>query len=336
MKSCRVLGREYQSGAERSHSKMTGFGDRASICMAPRWSVAVPGMEGGKIIQWAARSVDGADGSLIVSGWKSDDRAYGTPVAWKRSVNISLFQAASALNANARWQEVIAENMAASSVPGFKKQTVSFKAVEAGMMPHGINATAAERTAWSMPQGTTSTSFAQGEMKFTGVNTDVGLDGGGFFEVQLPNGASAYTRDGEFQLNGQGQLVTKQGFAVMSDSGPLQLDRASSDPITISADGTVSQGNNTRGTLKVVNFNKPELLTPQAGGVFVANDPSLQASSDNKPKVRQFYLEQANTTPVMEMANMITVMRASEANQRVIQMQDERMGRAITELGNPN
>jgi len=251
-------------------------------------------------------------------------------------VNISLFQAASALNANARWQEVIAENMAASSVPGFKKQTVSFKAVEAGMMPHGINATAAERTAWSMPQGTTSTSFAQGEMKFTGVNTDVGLDGGGFFEVQLPNGASAYTRDGEFQLNGQGQLVTKQGFAVMSDSGPLQLDRASSDPITISADGTVSQGNNTRGTLKVVNFNKPELLTPQAGGVFVANDPSLQASSDNKPKVRQFYLEQANTTPVMEMANMITVMRASEANQRVIQMQDERMGRAITELGNPN
>ena len=170
---------------------------------------------------------------------------------------------------------------------------------------------------------------------YTGQATDVGLDGAGFFEAQLPNGSPAYTRDGEFQMNGQGQLVTKQGYAVLSDSGPIQLDRTSTDPITIAADGTVSQGTNTRGTLKVVNFNKPELLTQQTGGLFVANDPTLQ-TSDVKPRIRQFYLEQANTSLVAEMANMITVMRASEANQRVIQMQDERMGRAISELGNPN
>jgi flagellar basal body rod protein FlgG len=250
-------------------------------------------------------------------------------------VNISLFQAASALNANSRWQEAIAENMAASSVPGYKSQFVSFKAVQAGMMPVGATS-GADRTAWSMPQGTTATSFAQGEMKYTGSPTDVGIQGNGFFEVQKPDGSLAYTRDGEFKINAAGHLVTKSGYTVMSDSGPLQLDHATSDPITISSDGTVSQGPNVRGTLKIVSFTKPELLTPQGGGVYVVKDPNVELSTGSALTVRQFYLEQANTNSVTEMANLITVMRSSEANQRVIQMQDERMGKAITELGNPS
>jgi flagellar basal-body rod protein FlgF len=87
--------------------------------------------------------------------------------------------------------------------------------------------------------------------------------------------------------------------------------------------------------LKVVEFNNPALLTPISGGMFVARDQNLQSSASSSPNLRQFYLEQANTSAVGEMANMITVMRASEANQRIIQMEDERMGRAISELGNP-
>lgn len=250
-------------------------------------------------------------------------------------MNISLFQAASALNANSRWQEAIAENMAASSVPGYKSQFVSFKAVEAGMMPtSGVSAT--DRTAWSMPQGTTQTSFAQGEMRYTGAPTDIGIQGNGFFEVQKPDGSLAYTRDGEFKINPAGNLVTKHGYIVMGDSGPIQLDHASSDPITVSSDGTVSQGANVRGTLKVVGFTKPEMLTPISGGLYVAKDPNLVIATSTPPTIRQFYLEQANTNTVTEMANMITVMRSSEANQRVIQMQDDRMGKAITELGNPS
>jgi flagellar basal body rod protein FlgG len=250
-------------------------------------------------------------------------------------VNISLFQAASALNANTRWQEVIAENMAAASVPGYKRQDVSFQAFEAGLMPPTAT-TGAARSTWTMPQGVTHTSFAPGDMRYTGVHTDVGIQGSGFFEVQLPNGGVAYTRDGEFQLNANGQLTTKQGYLVISEAGPIQLDRASADPISINADGAVSQGNIVRGNIKVVEFNKPQALTPISGGMFVARDPNLQITQNAQPNVRQFYLEQANTSAVAEMANMITVMRASEANQRIIQMEDERMGRAISELGNPN
>ena len=249
-------------------------------------------------------------------------------------MNISLYQAASALNANARWQEVISENMAASSVPGYKAQNVSFQAVEAGLMPTGADAS--NRTGWSIPQSSTATSFAQGDMRYTGSPTDVGIQGSGFFEVQLPNGALAYTRDGEFQVNANGNLITKQGYMVMSDSGPITVDRASNDPISIAADGTVSQGQQVRGSLKVVDFNKPELLTPNGAGIYLARDPNVEIATTAKPNVRQYYLEQANTNAVTEMANLMTVMRASEANQRVIQMQDEQMGRAISELGNPN
>ena len=173
-------------------------------------------------------------------------------------------------------------------------------------------------------------------MRYTGQSTDVGIQGTGFFEVQTPTGGLAYTRDGEFQMNSNGSLVTKHGYLVMSDGGPIQLDRNSTDPISISSDGTVSQGPNIKGSLKIVDYTNPQLLTPMSGGVFAARDPNLEIASSSEHSVRQYYLEQANTSAVGEMANMITVMRSSEANQRVIQMQDERMGRAISELGNAN
>src|SRR4051794_1052822 len=86
-------------------------------------------------------------------------------------VNVSLYQAASALQANSRWQEVISENLASSSIPGFKKQQLSFSEVQAGLM--GANA----QQRFAFPKATASTSFQQGELKFTGSNTDVALEG---------------------------------------------------------------------------------------------------------------------------------------------------------------
>jgi flagellar basal body rod protein FlgG len=244
-------------------------------------------------------------------------------------VNVSLYQAASALQANAKWQEVISENLASSSVPGFKKQQLSFSEVQAGLM----NSNSAQH--FSFPKTTSSTSFQQGELKFTGSNTDVALEGPGFFEVQLANGAPAYTRDGEFQVNSEGQLVNKQGQLVVGQSGPIQLDRNNAEPISISATGDVSQGAEIRGTIKVVSVNNPQLLTPIGGGSFIPSDPNIQSSDASTTPIRPGFLEGANTTPVVEMANLISVMRSFEANQRVIQMQDDRMSRAISELGSP-
>lgn len=249
-------------------------------------------------------------------------------------MNVSLYQAASALNANARWQEIISENMASASIPGYKKQELSFEAVRAGML--SPNKAFANSQPVSLPATRTHLNFSAGDVRRTDGNTDFAIEGKGFFEVQLPNGSSAYTRDGEFKINAQGQLVTKQGYLVMGEGGPVQVDRSTSAAITVAPDGSVSQGEEPRGKLNVVSVNDPNLLTPAGGGFFVAKNPAIQVEPDRASIVRQGFLEGANTSAVSEMANLITVMRAYEANQRVVQMQDERMGRAISELGSPN
>jgi flagellar basal body rod protein FlgG len=246
-------------------------------------------------------------------------------------MNVSLYQAAAALTANSRWQETIADNLAASSIPGYKKQELSFGAVAAGFMP----ASAQGATRFSLPHAASSINFQPGELKFTGVKSDVALQGSGFLAVQMPDGNTAYTRDGELQISSSGQLVTKQGFAVLGEGGPIQLDPNNSAPVSISATGEVSQGADLKGTLRAVQFSDPNLLTPISRGFFLANSPNLKTSPAVDTTFHQGYLEGANTSPTMEMAHLITSMRLYEANQRVIQAQDDRMGRAITELGNP-
>jgi len=249
-------------------------------------------------------------------------------------VNVSLYQAASALNANARWQEVISENMASSSIPGFKKQDMSFQAIQAGLLAPGSSAGKAQPISMSIPR--THVNFSPGEIKRTDVNTDMAIEGSGFFEVQLPNGNTAYTRDGEFKINSQGQLVTKQGYLVLGESGSIQLDSNHSTAINVAPDGTISQGAERRGKIQLVEFNDPNLLKDIGGGMYLAKDPNIQPSTEGTSNIRQGFLEGANTSPVLEMANLINVMRSYEANQRVIQMQDDRMGRAISDLGNPS
>lgn len=240
-------------------------------------------------------------------------------------MNVSLYQAAAALNASARWQDIISQNLASGSVPGFKKQDITFSSVEAAQGKGGL-----------IPTTQTVTNFQQGQIRPTNVPTDVAIEGDGFFEVQLPSGQTAYTRDGEFQFNAQGQLVSKQGYLVQTDGGPIQMDPKIAGPISIAPDGTVSQGSNQLGKLKITTFNDPHLLTQIGNSYFAANDPHLVPTAVATPTVRQGYLEAGNTSSIVEMANLISAMRQFEANQKVVQMNDDRMSRAITELGNPN
>lgn len=240
-------------------------------------------------------------------------------------MNVGLYQAAAALNASARWQDVISQNLASGSVPGFKKQDIAFSSIEALQGQGGL-----------IPATQTVTNFQQGQIRPTNVPTDVAIEGDGFFEVQLPGGQTAYTRDGEFQFNAQGQLVSKQGYLVQTDGGPIQIDPKIQGPISIAPDGTVSQGSNQLGKLKITTFNDPHLLTQIGNSYFAANNPSLVPTTATSATVRQGYLEAGNVSSISEMANLISAMRQFEANQKVVQVNDDRMSRAISELGNPN
>jgi flagellar basal body rod protein FlgG len=244
-------------------------------------------------------------------------------------MNVSLFQAASALSANSRWQEIITDNLASAALPGFKKQQLTMSAVQAGLMPSGSTP-----QSFVLPKASSATNFTAGDMKSTGVSTDVAIEGKGFFQVDLPSGVTGYTRDGEFTMNAAGQLVTKEGYPVQGQGGgPILLNPHDSSPISIAPTGEVSQGASAKGKLALTEFDRPELLTQLNASYFAAQDPKLNASAAVDSKVRQGYLEGSNSSTVTEMSNLISAMRGFEANQHVIQITDDRLGKTIEGLG---
>jgi flagellar basal-body rod protein FlgF len=245
-------------------------------------------------------------------------------------MDVSLYQAAAAMNASSRWQEVISDNLAAGQIPGFKKQNLSFNAVQAGFMPGH-----ASTQRFAMPLAKTSTNFQPGEMQTTGVATDLAVEGTGFFQAQMNDGTMGYTRDGQFQINTTGQLTTKQGLPIMGESGPIQLDVNNSAPMKVSSSGEVSQGSEVKGRIKIWDFANPGALTVTGAGLFINSDPSVQPQASTTASVSQGFLEGGNTSSLTEMGNLITASRLFEANQKVIQTEDDRVGRLISDVGNP-
>jgi flagellar basal-body rod protein FlgG len=248
-------------------------------------------------------------------------------------MDVSLYQAAAAMNATDRWQEMISDNLGSSSIPGARKQEISFSSVQAGLAA-GINHQG--HPGYSFPAANTQINFQQGELHPTGSAMDFALEGKGFFTVQLPDGQSAYTRNGQFQLNSKGQLTTSQGYPVVGSAGPIQFDASNPDPITIAANGDVSQGAEKKGKLQISEFAQPGQLTALSRGLFRTADSEMKPITSTDTNVRQGFVESANTSPTAEMASLITAMRMFESNQKVLQMQSERMSREISDLGNPS
>lgn len=133
-----------------------------------------------------------------------------------------------------------------------------------------------------------------------------------------------------------GKLITRHGCTVVGDRGPIQGNPASHEPIAVSPKGDVTQGARQLGKLQVVEFNNPQLLKSFGNSLFLGGDPGLQEQPATGATIYQGVVENSNASALMEMGDLITSMRLFEANQRVVQSQDERMGRAITELAGTN
>ncbi len=244
-------------------------------------------------------------------------------------MDVSLYSSAAAMNATERWQDMVAENLSSASIPGTRQQEISFSSVQAGLSAAGPGSAGNQ---FVIPYAGTTTNFSQGELKTTGGNLDMAVEGPGFFTVQMPNGAKGYTRDGEFQLNSQGQLTTKQGYPVLSDSGPISFDVNNTAPITVAANGQVSHGVDTKGKLAVTEFGKMSALTMAGGGYYTADPLVAQARPATTTNVRQGFVEESNTSPTLAMASLLTSMRMFESNQKVMTMQSDRMTKAINDL----
>ena len=250
-------------------------------------------------------------------------------------MDLSLYNSAAAMRTTARWQELIAENLASSNIAGFKKGSIAFDAVAGGSLTKDGAAETQNPADAVFPTVGTSTNFSEGAMRPTNVETDVAITGPGFFQVEMADGSTSFTRDGEFHWSAQGQLVTGEGNPVISSGGYITREPGNNGPITIAPNGTVSQGGTAIGQIDMVEFEDPSVLKRLSGSYYAAVDENSVPLDAENSTLRQGYLESSNVSVVEEMANMITAMRLFEANQKVIQINDQLLGKTISDIGQP-
>ncbi|MBW8894381.1 MAG: flagellar basal-body rod protein FlgG, partial [Burkholderiales bacterium] len=172
--------------------------------------------------------------------------------------------------------------------------------------------------------------YTQGNLQQTSNNLDLAIKGDGFFQVQMPDGTTAYTRDGSFQLNANGQMVTSNGYTVL----PGITIPTNAQSLTIGADGTVSvtlpaqTAPQTVGQIQLANFVNPAGLDPKGQNLFAetasSGTPNTGAPNNNGlGALQQGFVETSNVNVVEELVQMIQTQRAYELNSKAVQTSDQ-------------
>jgi flagellar basal-body rod protein FlgG len=249
----------------------------------------------------------------------------------------SLWIAKTGMEAQQTQMDVISNNLANVSTNGFKRSRAVFE----DMLYQTLRQPGAQSSQQTeIPSGlqigtgvrpvATERIHTQGNLQLTGNLLDVAIQGAGFFQVLLPDGTTAYSRDGSFQMDSQGQLVTASGFQVQ----PAITIPANSITISISRDGIVSvtqPGVSTPvqvGSFQLATFINPTGLE-SLGDNFYQETASSGTPSTNVPGtngtglLNQSYVETSNVNVVEEMVNMIQTQRAYEINSKAITTSDQ-------------
>jgi flagellar basal-body rod protein FlgG len=237
--------------------------------------------------------------------------------------------------------DAISHNLANVATNGFKRGGVVFEdlmyqqirqpgaaSTDQTQLPTGLQLGLGARAAAS------TRNFSQGTLAQTTGTLDVAIEGQGFFPIQLPDGSTGYTRDGSFQADANGQLVTNTGYAVQ----PGITIPANARTVTIGRDGTVSAllpgqtAPTTVGQLQLVNFINPAGLESLGGNLYgetaASGAPAAGAPGANGlGAVRQGFIEGSNVNVVEELVSMIATQRAYEMNSKAIQTSDQMLQR---------
>ena len=248
-----------------------------------------------------------------------------------------LYTASTGMNAQQHQIDVTSNNIANVNTTSFKKDRAEFQ----DLMYESLNYTGGTTSqTTNNPTGIdvglgvriagVQKNFLQGNMKETGNPLDIAIEGKGFFTVTLPNGETAYTRNGSFKVDNEGAIVTGQGYRV----NPEIVIPNNVVNLSIAQDGTISgtdaaNGQTiTLGQLTLVNFINPSGLSPYGGSMYLASSTSGDAIEgtpglDGLGNLRQGMLESSNVKLVSEMVDLITAQRAYEANSKSISTTDE-------------
>lgn len=253
----------------------------------------------------------------------------------------SLYIAKTGLEAQQVKLDTIANNLANVSTTGFKRSRVVFQDLlyqnlrQPGAMssiqtnlPSGLQIGAGVRPV------ATERLHTQGNLEQTGNSKDVAIQGKGFFAVQMPDGTNAYTRDGSFQIDQNGQLVTSSGFPIV----PAVVIPPNALSISIAKDGTVSvtqpgsTGSVQIGQMQLTTFINPAGLQSVGDNLYRETTAS-GPRNDSIPGIngagllRQKYVETSNVNVVEEMVNMIATQRAYEINSKAVETSDQMLQR---------
>ncbi len=231
--------------------------------------------------------------------------------------------------------DVIANNVANINTTGFKANKSLFEEY-LNSDARADNFAAGDRRVSFVQDRGTYHDFAQGAFEKTTNPLDVAIDGRGFITVQTPAG-ERYTRDGSFQINAQGQLVTTGGHVVVGANGPIVFQPTDRD-ITISSEGVitvregvVTQFDSIRGKLKLAKFDNPQRLQKEGANLYSA-PAGVAAQADTASRINQGFVEKSNVGAVVEMSRMMDVMRTYQQVASMMQQQNDLRKTAIQML----
>ena len=253
----------------------------------------------------------------------------------------SLWISKTGLDAQQTNMDVIANNLANVSTNGFKRSRAVFEdLLYQTLRQPGAQSSQQTQLPSGLQIGTgvrpvaTGRVFTQGNLQQTGNSLDLAINGGGFFQVLLPDGTNAYTRDGAFHVDNQGQLVTSSGFHVQ----PAITIPANALSVTVGRDGVVSVSRagsaapSQVGQIQVASFVNPNGLQSMGENLYIETAASGTANANTPGSnglglINQGYVETSNVNVVEELVSMIQTQRAYEINSKAIQTSDQMLQR---------
>ncbi|GIL16689.1 MAG: flagellar basal-body rod protein FlgF [Oligoflexia bacterium] len=262
-----------------------------------------------------------------------------------------IYTALSGAMAQAQRLDTIANNIANVNTPAFKRdQQVFQEYLTANEKPPSViqvpRVPASVESFYDMQGGDKSyvdaagtyTDFSQGGLKSTGNALDVAIDGKGFFEIATPNGVR-FTRHGSFSIDGNGQLVTRDGHPVLGAGEPgadpaSRVIRSQGGQIAISDAGEIFENGNLIGKLSLVNIPDADQLQ-KVGNSLYQFKPNAAPEMTNveRPNLKQGFVEASNVNVVQEMTDMITATRTFESTQKAISAYDSMSDKLINVVG---